>query len=481
MLLRNNLVNLFFIFVGLLYYIPFVNKGIVLYDEGYYLHVASRILSGDVPYKDFFLQFSPGYFYLLSLLFKIFGDQVIIGRLLTLFICLVILFFELKISERFGFIKIYQKLLIFISTIAFGFPLINNPSILAWISVVLSLGLIYSYLFWYEKQNLKRLFIISLCLTLIFFTKQNLGLYFFVLTNIFVFLSSKKRKLINIVYLDVFFFLPTFIWIYLFLIRNNVIYDFINFNKNYLNIYRLSYPPLSYLLEPVGIFKLIPYYSPILLGVLVVYSLKARIDTRRFYLICISLVGYFGTVLPTSDLLHVYPFYALILISGLIYLNNHKFYRLWILIVIISTAIGFYLTLAREYYRYQPPYYLQNTYLNIPRARGIQVDKPLAMKIDNIYSFLNRKTLKNDYIFSYPFSPMIYFLSERKNPSKYVIYYSGYLTNSEETLVIKELSYKKVKYIVTTSEFRFKTKLSKYIQRQDLIYDDNYFRIFQIK
>lgn len=51
-----------------------------IYDEGLVLHNASRILSGEAPYRDFWTLYAPGYFYVLAGLFKIFGETILIAR-----------------------------------------------------------------------------------------------------------------------------------------------------------------------------------------------------------------------------------------------------------------------------------------------------------------------------------------------------------------------------------------------------------------
>ena len=94
----------------------------------------------------------------------------------------------------------------------------------------------------------------------------------------------------------------------------------------------------------------------------------------------------------------------------------------------ISIAVGFYLTLFREYYRYQPPYRLQKVQIEIPKMKGVSIDEPLAEDLMSSYLFLVINTKKSDYILNFPFSPMLYFIFERQNPSRYSIYYPGYLT-----------------------------------------------------
>jgi len=44
-------------------------------DEGIILQGAQRILDGQVLYQDFFSFFTPGSYYLLALVFRVFGDS----------------------------------------------------------------------------------------------------------------------------------------------------------------------------------------------------------------------------------------------------------------------------------------------------------------------------------------------------------------------------------------------------------------------
>ena len=49
-------------------------------DEGIVLQGAQRILAGQVPYRDFFSFYTPGSYYALALLFKIFGSSLPVAR-----------------------------------------------------------------------------------------------------------------------------------------------------------------------------------------------------------------------------------------------------------------------------------------------------------------------------------------------------------------------------------------------------------------
>ena len=49
-------------------------------DEGIVLQGAERILRGEVLYRDFFSFLTPGSYYLLALLFKLFGNSLMVAR-----------------------------------------------------------------------------------------------------------------------------------------------------------------------------------------------------------------------------------------------------------------------------------------------------------------------------------------------------------------------------------------------------------------
>jgi hypothetical protein len=49
-------------------------------DEGIVLQCAQRILNGQVPYRDFFSFYTPGSCYSIALLFKLFGDNILVAR-----------------------------------------------------------------------------------------------------------------------------------------------------------------------------------------------------------------------------------------------------------------------------------------------------------------------------------------------------------------------------------------------------------------
>src|SRR5262245_60973000 len=48
---------------------------------------AERVLRGEMPYRDFWTMYAPGHFYLLALLFRIFGSHILVERVAAAVVC----------------------------------------------------------------------------------------------------------------------------------------------------------------------------------------------------------------------------------------------------------------------------------------------------------------------------------------------------------------------------------------------------------
>ncbi|MCS6847383.1 MAG: hypothetical protein RMN52_06675 [Anaerolineae bacterium] len=51
-----------------------------IYDEGIIVYGATRVMHGEIPYRDFWTQYSPGQLYALAGLFRVFGVQIAVER-----------------------------------------------------------------------------------------------------------------------------------------------------------------------------------------------------------------------------------------------------------------------------------------------------------------------------------------------------------------------------------------------------------------
>jgi len=61
-----------------------MDRTINIYDEGIMLTGAIRITAGDIPHRDFYANYGPAEFYLLSWLFDVFGQRIVVERIFDL-------------------------------------------------------------------------------------------------------------------------------------------------------------------------------------------------------------------------------------------------------------------------------------------------------------------------------------------------------------------------------------------------------------
>jgi dolichyl-phosphate-mannose-protein mannosyltransferase len=69
-----------------LFLITTIDRFVNPFDEGLILVGSTRVLSGDIPYRDFYAIYGPAQFYVLAALFKLFGPSVLVERLWDLVI-----------------------------------------------------------------------------------------------------------------------------------------------------------------------------------------------------------------------------------------------------------------------------------------------------------------------------------------------------------------------------------------------------------
>ena len=78
-------VMLLLLFISFAYLCLFRRFTAIDPDEGIILQGAQRILRGEVLYRDFFSFITPGSYYLLALLFRVFGSSIVVARIALVF------------------------------------------------------------------------------------------------------------------------------------------------------------------------------------------------------------------------------------------------------------------------------------------------------------------------------------------------------------------------------------------------------------
>jgi hypothetical protein len=482
--------DLLLVVFAFFYYLYFTNKGIVLGDEGYYVHYAERIAHGELAYKDFLLQYTPGFFYLLAGLYKIFGVQILVGRFVSMTFSLLTLVSVLYLL----YVHRIQSLKIHIVTglmiILLGYPLLHIPLVI-WSAIFLSVAITIIYTFWYRSRVSGYLVLLGILLALTLFFRQHLGIVFLLVINGLVLACKEKlfiRRVRSLMIINGVWAICTGIWIYFFFIYTHNFSGLLalyTYNKQFIGTFPFSYPPLTFLLQPTGIFKLLPYYYPIIFACLVAYSVyKKKFTWDKLSFVVMALSGFAATVYPASDLLHVYPFLGLVISSSIIFYEQKKGFILIECVAIIFILLGFYLTFFTKSFRYEDYFLKETTPLHLPKTKNIVIDRTNNTwpSLIPLSQFINKNTKKNDYIFVYPFAPLLYVLLDRQNPSGIAQFTLLEAPDSlySETRVLNEIKSHRVKYIIAVGAYKYKRILSKFIQQQKVVLRTGPYVVFEL-
>ncbi len=141
---------LFFAFAAIFIFI--VSKGIITPqpgDENVYFYMGKLITEGKIPYKDFFYAHPPLHIYLLAVIYKIFGFNIIALKSITLFSALIPSFFIFRIAkEKFGNLEAILSSLIFM----FSYSIMFNSAFSLGVMTAAMLMIIGFY-FLFNKNN----------------------------------------------------------------------------------------------------------------------------------------------------------------------------------------------------------------------------------------------------------------------------------------------------------------------------------------
>jgi 4-amino-4-deoxy-L-arabinose transferase-like glycosyltransferase len=141
-------------------------------DEGIVLEGAQRILRGEVLYRDFFSFFTPGSYYLLALLFRIFGNSFLVGRLALVFVggiySMVTYLLARRVCARGS--ALFAAGIVTLTTLPYRFEVLHN-----WDSTLWSCLAVYAAVRWLESPHWKWAFATGSFASLTFLFEQSKG------------------------------------------------------------------------------------------------------------------------------------------------------------------------------------------------------------------------------------------------------------------------------------------------------------------
>jgi hypothetical protein len=95
----NTVTPLFFLCMSLILLTP-IKTQFYYYDEGFAVFNATRVMKGDVPYRDFWAIYPPGQSFALAAIFRMFGETLFVARLYDTIVRLIIVVGVYLIGKR---------------------------------------------------------------------------------------------------------------------------------------------------------------------------------------------------------------------------------------------------------------------------------------------------------------------------------------------------------------------------------------------
>lgn len=472
-------------FAYLLYGYRYFDAATFHYDEGIVAYGAVHILNKEIPYKDFWTLYSPGVFYLLAVIFKIFGISIKVTRLLaittlSLTVCGVYLFIKRLCSRTLGFLA-------FLFCLAWlkSYMVYNRPGQLAILFFILCCFPLLSFI---NSGRNRWLIVTGVLSGIIFLFRQDFGFYFF--SSIFLVVlfrqlnrfkdKERKEKFSLILKNESSLFLGCLIAIipfFIYFIAQSAFKEFIN-DAIFFPIF--IYPKVRNLPFPALEAKNFIFYLPLFVFILAIsrllfYNWKGKVENSVAWLILfflfsgLGLFNYTNLRVCVSHLLPtMIPAILLFILLFADFLNKAGGKAVSAVnknIILSILFLGSFLLLSLSV----KPTIVKLKHLasrgaaarlDISRARGFYDDSNLAQSLALAVRYIQGNTDRNEKIFVgnsrhdrlVNSDVMFYFLSERNSATKYYELHPG-LTNTEKIQkeIIDDLVKTNVRYIILWS------------------------------
>jgi 4-amino-4-deoxy-L-arabinose transferase-like glycosyltransferase len=455
------------------YLCAFVRYSTLEPDEGIVLQGAERILSGQIPYRDFFTFYTPGSFYLVAALFRIFGDTFAVARISLAVagaFCSVITYSLAKRVCSRG-ISVFTAVLATSAGVAFRFFVLHNPY-----STLGSCVVIYAGLRFIETQKSRWLFATASFASITFLIEQSkgAGLYLgLALAFTIIRLSGKKFELsssavsaaaigclwpltLTFAYFGAHHaaapMLHDWLWpLHHYTQANHVPYGFQNWSDDKRNKLFFSGSMAARLVRALAISPdiLVPILPLVAAAVLAQQCVAIRRHSSisrdfEYYVFVSSMsVGLLSSVMAVRpDILHfmyLTPLWYVILawILGATGPENRSLIaaRPYMLAyaVIAFGLLSLILLLSANGARYR-----------VETRRGvIKIDEP-----DTIIDYLQANTAPGQEMLIYPYLPLYNYLTATTSPTPYDFFQPGMNTRQQADEIISSLSQKKVQTVL---------------------------------
>jgi Dolichyl-phosphate-mannose-protein mannosyltransferase len=430
-------------------------------DEGIVLQGANRILAGQVPYRDFFSFYTPGSFYLVAALFRVFGNSFVVARtslaVAGAFCSVLTYLLARRVCSR-G-ISVFAAILATVAGAAFRFLVLHNCY-----STVFTCSAVYAAVRLVETRSSRWAFGIGSLAALTFLFEQSKGgglalgllLGFVVLRkSLFNQRSAAPALAVGVAWPFVVTFgyfaiehavhrmIISWLWpLRNYTAANHVPYDWQNWSDHSRDVIFRSGPMAMRIAKAIAVSPgfVIALLPLIALSFLVYWTTQLRrhpevANPARYYItVCSACAGLLlSIVIVRPDILHfmyLAPLWYVVLawVLG----APQRFSRLLncirsVLIAYAATAfgmLGFAVLLATT-----------GAHNKVETRRGlVTTGQP-----DTVLQYLQAHTKPGETLLVYPYVPLYNYLTETRSPSRFDFFQPGMNTPEQAHEIIQSL------------------------------------------
>ncbi len=409
-------------------------------DEGLILAGAERILSGKIPFRDFFSLVPPGIYYLLAITWAIFGKYYLVTSLLTIFIAWFICIF-IYLNSRLILNKTWSML----ATFLFAVLLHTSHNILSfhWLATLMVLISVWQLNKYIVIPKTKYLITSGISLGLGAFFLHTKPVLVIIIMALWILWQEKKQSAWQLAFKKAGIFclsvgLTFFILIIPFVLKSGLATVWQNLIIS--NLY--YYPKLGY----IKLTKNFLFYLFIVNQLFLLLLIFIKNKPRQISLYLAISLGLFLSCLYRFDLIHlayIYPTFSLILIFYLIDKINTP-YKYFPKIIITIFLIIQYILL---YFPWIDIYTQKKSWYPVSTDIGQVYFGPVPSTI--VKSVMETlKDIPEKEIFIYPYAAYYYNFASKENPTRYDIVFEDYLSEEAKYEIVNDLQTKNIKHIV---------------------------------
>ncbi|MBS1820549.1 MAG: hypothetical protein JST61_01025 [Acidobacteria bacterium] len=452
--------ELFFALCASLYILPFMRMLVLGTDEGTLIDGAVRVVNGQVFAKDFLEVMGPGTFYWLALFFKLFGVTFMATRICLFVTSLGTALLMFCLTRK--ICRPYAALppVLLMATYCWGWPTISHHIDSNFFAL---LGVMSACL-WLERRVSIWIFFAGLLAGFTTCFMQPKGMLLIVAQ--LAWLLIEKRRQQRPVATSVFGFcvggycvatgLVMLYFVWHGALRDLVYANFVFPHRNYdaVNIVPYARGIVAYYwntwhFKPgigfaIGAVLLLPYLLiAVLPGLLPVLGIFLREKVRQPYLVLFWLCGWalWFSEIHRKDIIHLIYGSPLLIILVVYYAER--------LPVRSSTQVLQALTISAVCLA---GYNL--LFLLFAHPLKTRVGAVTTFREEKLARVLEQKTYPGEEIFTYPYCPIYYFLTETKNPTRYSFLMYHYNTPAQFQEALQVLVARRVKYVVWNTHFQ---------------------------